>query len=110
MAIETINGTPFVNISEVKKSPGKFFKETKETKEALYVMSNNSVAGLIVDKDVYENMIKLIEELEEKLLYAEAERRIQKHDSDPDSKTYTTEEVLGHDLSDVEWSENDGWE
>lgn len=106
----SINGNLATSISEVKKGPMKFFTDAKASKKAIYVFNNNKPVGVLLDNEQFDSMQKTIEWLQDKLIEMEVATRIRLHESDKNSKTYTLEEVLGHDLSDVSHDEYDGWE
>ena len=104
MALEMMSGIPKGSISDVKKSPMDVFKMSAELSQGIYILNRNDIAGVVLDKNLYEAMAERIEALEEMVLEAEAYRRIQNYDSNKETKTYSLDE-LGIDLSDVEISE-----
>lgn len=81
----------------------------KEKKKEIYVLNNNSVAGVMIDKETFNQLTSYVEELEDEILYLNVEKRI--NDIDKKHTLLVPEhEVLGNRLNNVEWSENDGWE
>ncbi len=109
MAIEMIQDIAKGSITDVKKSPMSIFKKSEELKQAIYILNRNDVAGVVLSQDIYEQLLKRVEELEEQAFEAEAARRIAIHDAQETPEIYTGEEI-GIDLSDVEYDPNDGWE
>jgi len=109
MTLEMMGDIAKGSITDVKNSPMDVFKLSGELKQAVYILNRNNVAGVVLDKDLYEKMAQTIEELEEKLHDAEVFKRIQKHDAQENPVTYSLEEA-GIDLSNVDYSEDDGWE
>jgi vacuolar-type H+-ATPase subunit F/Vma7 len=109
MTIEIVQSIAKVSISDVKKSPLGIFEKSEELKQAIYILKGNDVAGVVLSQDIYEQLLKRIEELEEQIFEAEAARRIAIHDAQETPEVYTGEEI-GIDLSDVEYDPNDGWE
>lgn len=109
MKIETINDSLMTKISDVRKSPMDYFKVSKKENKEIYVLNNNSVAGVLLDKGTFDHMNSYIQELEDEILYLKAESRI--NEIRKDRSVFVSEkEVLGNRLDDIEWSENDGWE
>lgn len=109
MKVETINGSLMTKISDVRKSPMDYFKLSKQQNKEVYVLNNNSVAGVMIDKDTFEDVKSYIHELENQVLYLNAEKRI--NDMDKNKTSLVSEQdILGSRLDDAEWSENDGWE
>lgn len=109
MAIEMMRDIAKGSITDVKKSPMSIFKKSEELKQAIYILNRNDVAGVVLSQDIYEQLLKRVEELEEQAFEAEAARRIAIHDAHETPEIYTGEEI-GIDLSDVEYDPNDGWE
>ena len=109
MRIETINDSLMTKISDVRKSPMDYFKMSKEKKKEIYVLNNNSVAGVMIDKDTFDDLNSYVRELEDEILYLNIEKRM--NDIDNSSSSLIPEKnVLGNRLENVKWSENDGWE
>lgn len=97
---------PTSNISELKKDPTSLFEKAKKAKSGVYIFNRNTPAGIVMSISDYENMVREIDSLQEKLFDAEAAVRLKTN-----SKVYTDEEVRGaaaHD--DTPLDENDGWE
>lgn len=109
MTIRMTQGIARASITDVKKSPMSIFKKSEELKQAIYILNRNDVAGVVLSQDIYEQLLKRVEELEEQAFEAEAARRIAIHDAQETPEIYTGEEI-GIDLSDVEYDPNDGWE
>ena len=96
-------------ISDIRKSPMDYFKMSKEKKKEIYVLNNNSVAGVMIDKDTFDDLNSYVRELEDEILYLNIEKRM--NDIDNSSSSLIPEKnVLGNRLENVKWSENDGWE
>ena len=109
MRIETINDSLMTKISDIRKSPMDYFKMSKEKKKEIYVLNNNSVAGVMIDKDTFDDLNSYVRELEDKILFLNVEKRM--NDIDNSSSSLIPEkDVLGNRLENVKWSENDGWE
>ncbi|MCI1290181.1 MAG: type II toxin-antitoxin system Phd/YefM family antitoxin [Lactobacillus sp.] len=98
---------PTSNISALKKSPTKIFAKAKKAKSGVYVFNRDTPAGIVMDVDDYEHMVRLIDELEEKLFDAEAADRLQTND-----KLYSDQEVRGVKARNkqVDLDDDDGWE
>ncbi len=109
MKIEKINDSLMTKISDVRKSPMDYFNLSKQEKKEVYVLNNNSVAGIMIDKDTFDQLNNYIQELEDEILYLNVEKRINDIQQDP-SNLVSEQDVLGNRLDNVEWSENDGWE
>lgn len=109
MKIETINGSLMTKISDIRKYPMDYFKIAKEKKKEVYVLNNNSVAGVMIDKETFDQLNSYVEELEDEILYLNVEKRINDIDKNH-SALVSEQDVLGNRLDNVEWSENDGWE
>lgn len=112
MAIEMLQNIAKGSITDVKKSPMDVFKKSEELNQGIYILNRNDVAGVMLSKDFYEQLLTRIEELEEVAFETEAARRIATHDAQENPITYTLEEVMGKDLADMEFDpdEDDGWE
>ena len=109
MKIETINGSLVTKISDVRKSPMDYFKLSKEKKKEVYVLNNNSVAGVMIDKNTFDDLNSYVREFEDEILYLNVEKRM--NDIDNSSSSLIPEkDVLGNRLENVKWAENDGWE
>ena len=112
MAFEMIQNIPKGSITDVKKSPMDIFKKSKEVNQGVYILNRNDVAGVMLDKELYEDLLVKIEELTDKLFEAEAARRIALYDSREHPVTYSLEEVMGEKLANMTFDadEDDGWE
>ena len=109
MKIETINGSLVTKISDVRKSPMDYFKLSKEKKKEVYVLNNNSVAGVMIDKNTFDDLNSYVREFEDEILYLNVEKRM--NDIDNSSSSLIPEkDVLGNRLENVKWAENDGCE
>jgi len=109
MTIERVQNIAKASIIDVKKSPLDVFEKSEELKQAIYILNRNDVAGVVLSQDIYEQLLKRIEELEEQIFEVEAARRIAIHDDQEPPEIYTDEEI-GINLSAVEYDPNDGWE
>ena len=74
MRIETINDSLMTKISDIRKSPMDYFKMSKEKKKEIYVLNNNSVAGVMIDKDTFDDLNSYVRELEDEILYLNVEK------------------------------------
>ena len=109
MRIETINDSLMTKISDIRKSPMDYFKMSKEKKKEIYVLNNNSVAGVMIDKDTFDDLNSYVRELEDEILYLNVKKRM--NDIDNSSSSLIPEkDVLGNRLENLKWAENDGWE
>lgn len=109
MKVETINGSLMTKISDLRKSPMEYFELAEKYKKEIYVLNNNNIAGVMIDKDSYDDMKNLIDELQNEILYLNVEKRVEEIDIDK-SVLLNEEEALDDNLNNVEWSEHDGWE
>lgn len=106
-----IGSIPTTSITDLKANPMSIVEKSKELNHAVYLLNRNKPVAVVMDKEKYENMTELIEQLEEQLLYAETERRLEYMKQNPDYETYSDEEVIGRPLSEVNYDpENDEWE
>lgn len=111
MSTEMIGSIPTTSITDLKANPMRVVDKSKELNHAVYLLNRNKPVAVVMDKEKYEEMTGLIERLEEQLLYAETERRLEYMKQNPDYKTHSAEEVIGRPLSEVEFDpEDDEWE
>lgn len=111
MSTEMIGSIPTTSITDLKANPMSVIGKSKELNEAVYLLNRNKPVAVVIDKEKYERMIELIENLEEQLLYAETEKRLEYMKQNPDYETYSAEDVIGRSLSEVDYdSEDDEWE
>jgi PHD/YefM family antitoxin component YafN of YafNO toxin-antitoxin module len=104
--MHTLN-VPTASLTDVKKSPTRIFNLAAERQNAVYVFNRGSVAGVLLTQEQFEGFIRHIEELEDRLLEAEAARRL----ADTSVRTYTDDEVRGNrSTSSPEQDADDGWE
>jgi len=108
MTIDMIRGILKSSIATVKKAPMTVFKVSEELEQGIYIFNRDKVVGVIVSQEEYEGLYHLIEELESKVLYAEAVTRLEEFEKDP--VTYSDKEVRGgrskvnlYDSTDDEW-------
>jgi PHD/YefM family antitoxin component YafN of YafNO toxin-antitoxin module len=83
---------PTASITEVKKSPTRVFNLAAERASAVYVFNRGSVSGVMLTQEQFEGLIQHIEELEDRLIDAEAARRL----VDTSARAYTDAEVRGN--------------
>lgn len=74
-----------------------------------FILSHNKPEAVLLSNEAYENLISEYNKHEQQVLEYEVSKRIEKHDSQSTPKTYTSAD-LGINLTNVDWSENDGWE
>jgi len=111
MGTEMIGNIPTTSITDLKANPMSVIGKSKELNEAVYLLNRNKPVAVVMDKEMYEHMIEMIENLEEKLLYAETEKRLEFMKQNPGYKTYSAEEVIGRPLSEIDYDpEDDEWE
>jgi DNA-damage-inducible protein J len=84
-----ISDVPTASITDVKKSPARVFDLAAEEQNAVYVFNRGSVSGVMLTQGQFEGFVRRIEELEDRLLDAEAARRL----ADTSIRTYTDAEV-----------------
>ncbi|MDR1083018.1 MAG: type II toxin-antitoxin system Phd/YefM family antitoxin [Coriobacteriales bacterium] len=102
----TLN-VPTASVTEVKKSPARIFDLAAERENAVYVFNRGSVSGVMLTQEQFEGFIRHIEELEDRLIDAEAARRL----ADTSVKTYTDAEVRGERSAlSLPLDADDGWE
>ncbi|WP_161879292.1 type II toxin-antitoxin system Phd/YefM family antitoxin [Alkalibacterium sp. MB6] len=109
MSTHMIGNIPTSSITEMKKNPMHIIEESRELNEPIYLLNRNRPVAVVMDKERYEAMQYLIEELEDKLLEAKALKRI----NDIDSGIATLipdKDVRSEESRNVEWSLDDGWE
>lgn len=97
---------PHKSISDVRQSPMNVFKETSESNNAVYIFKRNSVAGVMMTQEQFESMNAEIEALYDQIDELVVERRL----AEPERGSIPVNEVIGMDLDDIEFDENDGWE
>lgn len=108
-----ILNVPHKSISDVKQSPMSIFKEADETNNSVYIFNRGSVAGVMLTQEQYESINEEIEALNEEIeaLYDQVDELIVKERlADPDRGSIPVNEVIGMNLDDIEFDENDGWE
>ncbi|GEK91240.1 type II toxin-antitoxin system Phd/YefM family antitoxin [Alkalibacterium kapii] len=111
MSMEMIGSTPTTSITDLKANPMNVIEKSKELNHAVYLLNRNKPVAVVMDKEKYEQMTELIERLEDQVLYAETEKRLEYIKRNPDIETYTVEEVIGRPLSEVDYDpEDDEWE
>ena len=81
------------------------FERSEEADNGVYVLNHGSVAGVMLARAQYEQLIHRIDELEETLVLQEAAYRIQ----NPPPHRYRDEEVRDDYARSVPFSEDDGW-
>ena len=98
---------PIKSISDVKRSPMNIFKEAEEQQNGVYIFNRDSIAGVMLTQEHYEDMVNEIELLYDKIDELVVLQRI----NDETLKTYSDYEVRGDAANEpIEIDENDGWE
>ncbi len=97
---------PTTSISEVKRSPVAVFERSEKAENGVYVLSHGSVAGVMLAREMYEQLVRRVDELEEELCLLEASYRIE----NPSEHRFRDEDVRDARARAVAFSEDDGWE
>lgn len=97
---------PTASITEVKRSPMTAFERSRDSENGVYVLSHGTVAGVMLTRDQYENLVHQIDELEERLVLQEAEFRLR----DESVRRYRDDEVRDAISRSTTFLEDDGWE
>lgn len=96
---------PYINITDMKKSPRSAFEKAEEFNSIVHVLRNNKPYGVVMKPDQYEAMYNEIESLQDRLEeYIIKERLVESK-----IKTHNEKEVLDNRLDQVTIDENDGW-
>ncbi|MDR0854704.1 MAG: type II toxin-antitoxin system Phd/YefM family antitoxin [Clostridiales Family XIII bacterium] len=99
---------PTASISDVKTSPSRIFKMAESTDNGVYIFNRGNVAGVMLTQEQYEKLTDCIEVLTDRLVEAEALRRIML----TDVATFSDKEVRGktaeNDPLPIEL--DDGWD
>lgn len=105
--IETMN-VETVSVTSLKNSPRKVIEKAKETRNGVYVLNHNNPEAVVLGVEDYENLVKQLNELDEKLYDLEVEKRLNNIDK---SKSYSDYDVRGdRALITPKIDENDGWD
>lgn len=64
------------SITEAKKNLSKIIKESKETGEPTFIFNHNKPEAVILNNEVYEDLIAKYEELENQLFYNYLQNRV----------------------------------
>jgi len=98
---------PTASISDVKKWPGKVFDLAAETHNAVYIFNRGTVSGVMLTREQFESLNQHIEDLEDRLLDAEAAKRL----SSKKTKVYTDTGVRGSLAKETPTLDKyDGWQ
>lgn len=105
--METMN-VETVSVTRLKNSPSKVIERAKKTKNGVYVLNRNNPEAVVLGVEDYENLVKQLNELDEKLYDLEVEKRLKNIDK---SKLYSDYEVRGdRALITPKIDDNDGWD
>lgn len=109
--LKTLN-VPTSNISTLKKNPTKIFDNARNEKTGVYIFNRNTPAGIVMSVNDYENMVKKINQLEDKILDLQVEENAAQRVQNYDGIRFSDEEVRGKELAHriPTIDENDGWE
>lgn len=108
MMTEMIGKIPTTSITDLKANPMGVIDQSKKIDDPIYLLNRNKPVAVIMDNDQYEIMREQIEILEERILYMEAENRLEIMKNQPSNEQYSAEEVIGKPLSEVEY-QPDEW-
>lgn len=102
---------PVTNMTNLKKSPAQVIKQASDSRNGVYVFNRDTPAAVVMTPKDYENLVKKINDLEDKLLDMQVEKEAVQRVQQKNHEVYSEEEVLGpNGLSDVNVDNDDGWE
>ncbi|MDN4620908.1 type II toxin-antitoxin system Phd/YefM family antitoxin [Paenibacillus sp. PsM32] len=84
------------SITKARANFNKVIKEVRETHEPIYILSNNEPSAVILDAQIYQEIVERNQQLESELLYAYASQRVQ----NGNSSLISADEVVNTDLTD----------
>lgn len=97
---------PFKSITDIKKSPMGIFNEAKKSNNGVYILNNNKTVGVALTVEQYKTMNDKIESLYDRIEELVLKERLQ----DKNRGSIPVNDVIGMDIDDIEFDENDGWE
>lgn len=60
-----VNRKNLIPISEISNHFSKYFHKLKEQSDPIYIMKNNSIEAIMLDIEVYEDLLEIKENYEE---------------------------------------------
>lgn len=103
---------PTTDIPKLRKNPLRVFDYAKSQKTGVYVFNRDKPSGIVLSVNVYEEMVRRLNKLEDELLDFQTTQKVEERIKNDNGKRYTDEEVRGsefaHKLPVID--ENDGWE
>jgi hypothetical protein len=97
---------PTVSITEVRKSPTRVFNLAAKKENAVYVSSHGMVVGVMLTPELFKSSTQHTEELEDRLIDAEAAPR----PADTSTRIHTDTEIRGgHSTLTFYLDVDDGW-
>ena len=102
---------PTTNISNLKKNPKQIFNDAQAEKTGIYVFNRDTPAGIVMSVNDYEKMVKKLNDLEDKILDLQIEKKVQFRMQNDSGKRFSDKEVRG-DVANQKpiIDEDDGWE
>lgn len=101
--MENINN-PKLSVSDFKCSPMSPFRKAEESNSGVYIIDGDEASGVILTRNQYESLYDEIEDLYERIDEFTVKERL----ADNDRKLIPVSDVIGFDLKDIEFDENDG--
>lgn len=105
-----IRNIPIASITDLKKKPMDIVELAVKEDSPVYILNRNEPVAVVLENEKYEELIALIEKLEDDILYARTEERLQHMKDNPNSKTIPAEEVMGENWRDGLDEIEDEWE